>query len=719
MRDLTTLTFHPVQEKIVKLLCEMVQNDNPNFFRVLLCFHLAKLAGVMRADIATDDRGNIPINMYAINLASSGQGKGHSTAIIEEQILNQFTDVFLNQTFPMIAEENIAKLATERAALVGDDPDVEELKLQAEFQSIGELAMTFDSATVPAVKEMRHKLLMGNIGAINLEIDEIGTNMASFTDILGAFLELYDIGKIKQKLIKNVKDQIRRKEIPGRTPTNLIVYGTPCKLLDGAKTEEMFYNHLETGLGRRCIYGYSLTSMKRKNVTPKQIYDMKTDKTTGVYLKQLSARFGALASATNYAKVITMTEAVTLVLIEYQQYCEALAFNMAEHQSIAKAEMEHRYFKTLKLAGTYAFIDGQSSISEDNLYHAICMIEESGKAFNAILLREKSYVKLAKYIASIPNQVTHVDLQEDLQFYRGSKQQKNELIENAVTWGYLNHIAIKRDIVNNIEFISGESLKETNLNHMTICYSHDISDGYQNKTPQFDQLHKLMRLPDQHWANHHTSNGNRSNVNMVAGFNMVVLDIDGGTTIEHATALCKEYTYLLYTTKRHTDAAHRFRIILPLNYCMVMGDDEYRAFMRNIFAWLPFAVDEQTTDRCRKWLTFNGTHVYNTGDKLLDARLFIPQTAENNRQKQVIESLQSLSNLERWFIQSASDKGRNNQMLKYALILVDMGQTIDQIREKVKALNTKLNLPMEDGRIESTILTTAMNKIITKAGQQV
>lgn len=72
MRDLNTLTFHPVQEKIVKLLCEMVQNDNPNFFRVLLCFHLAKLAGVMRADIATDDRGNIPINMYAINLASSG-----------------------------------------------------------------------------------------------------------------------------------------------------------------------------------------------------------------------------------------------------------------------------------------------------------------------------------------------------------------------------------------------------------------------------------------------------------------------------------------------------------------------------------------------------------------------------------------------------------------------------------------------------------------------
>jgi hypothetical protein len=646
------------------------------------------------------------------------QGKGHSTAIIEEQILNQFTDVFLNQTFPMIAEESIAKLATERAALVGEDPDVEELKLTAEFQSIGELAMTFDSATVPAVKEMRHKLLMSQIGAINLEIDEIGTNMASFTDILGAFLELYDIGKIKQKLIKNVKDQIRRKEIPGRTPTNLIVYGTPSKLLDGGKTEEMFYNHLETGLGRRCIYGYSLVSMKRKNVTAKQIYDMKTDKTAGVYLKQLSARFGALANATNYAKVITMSEAVTLHLIDYQLYCEALAGNMADHQSIAKAEMEHRYFKTLKLAGTYAFIDGQSEISEDNLYHAICMVEESGKAFNAILLREKSYVKLARYIASVPNQVTHVDLQEDLQFYRGSKQQKNDLLENAVTWGYLNHIAIKRDIVNNIEFIEGKSLKETNLGKMILCYSHDISDAYKNKEPKFEQLHKLMQLPDKHWVNHHTSNGNRSKVNMVAGFNMVVLDIDGGTTMEHAAALFKEYKYLMYTTKRHTAAAHRFRMILPLNYHMEMGDDEYKAFMQNMFAWLPFAVDEQVTDRCRKWLTFNGSHSYSSGDKLLDARLFIPQTAENNRQKQVIESLQSLSNLERWFLQNAGGKGRNNQMLKYAMVLVDMGKQLDPIREKVKALNSKLDVPMEDGRIESTIMTTVANKIIEKAGQQ-
>ena len=717
MRDLNTLTFHPIQEKIVKLLCEMVQNDNPNFFRVLLCFHLAKLAGVMRADIATDDRGNIPINMYAINLASSGQGKGHSTAIIEEQILNQFTDVFLNQTFPVIAEENIAKLAVERAGLTGEDPDVEELKLIAEFQSIGELAMTFDSATVPAVKEMRHKLLMGGIGAINLEIDEIGTNMSSFTDILGAFLELYDIGKIKQKLIKNVKDQIRRKEIPGRTPTNLIVYGTPVKLLDGAKTEEMFYNHLETGLGRRCIYGYSLVSMKRKGITAKQIYDMKTDKTAGIYLRQLSARFGALANATNYAKVITMSEAVTIQLIEYQQYCEALAFNMADHQSIAKAEMEHRYFKTLKLAGTYAFIDGHSEITEDNLYHAICMVEESGRAFEAILLREKSYVKLARYIASVPNQVTHVDLGEDLQFYRGSKQQKNELLENAVTWGYLNHIAIKRDLINNIEFISGSSLKETSLDKMILCYSHDISDAYKNKLPAFHTLHKLMQLPDKHWVNHHTSNGNRSMANMVAGFNMVVLDIDGGTTINQAATLFKEYKYLMYTTKRHTAAAQRFRIILPLNYHMEMGDDEYKQFMQNLFAWLPFSVDEQTTDRCRKWLTFNGTYAYSKGDKLLDARLFIPQTAENNRQKQVIESLQSLSNLERWFIQNAGDKGRNNQMLKYALILVDMGQPIDQVREKVKALNSKLAVPMDDGRIESTIMTTATNKIIERAGQ--
>ncbi len=75
MRDLKTLTFHPTAEKIVEILCKKTQNTNPMFFRVLLSYYLAKITAMMRVKIATRDRGDIPVNLYAINLAPSGQGK--------------------------------------------------------------------------------------------------------------------------------------------------------------------------------------------------------------------------------------------------------------------------------------------------------------------------------------------------------------------------------------------------------------------------------------------------------------------------------------------------------------------------------------------------------------------------------------------------------------------------------------------------------------------
>jgi len=74
MRDLTTLKFHPIIEKMVEVLCKKTQNYNPLFFRILVNYHMTKLASMMRINIITQDRGRIPINMYAINLGNSGLG---------------------------------------------------------------------------------------------------------------------------------------------------------------------------------------------------------------------------------------------------------------------------------------------------------------------------------------------------------------------------------------------------------------------------------------------------------------------------------------------------------------------------------------------------------------------------------------------------------------------------------------------------------------------
>lgn len=715
MQDLSTLSYHKLSEELVGILCRKTQNNNQQFFRILVAYQLAKMAATMRVSVLTKDRGSVPINLYAINLSPSGEGKTFSTNILEHQTIHQFKNVFEQETLPVIEEENLAELALKRAMVKNID-DEESLSLvRAEYKALGPIPFTFDSGTTAAVKQLRHNLLMAGIGAMNLQIDEIGSNLLGNADVLGTFLETYDAGLLKPKITKHSRENVRNEDIDGSVPTNMLLFGTPSKLLNGGKVEDEFYSFLETGYARRCLFGFTKFSSKKTGLTAEQIYDSLCDTTSNARLVQISNNFAKLASATNYNKQITMPRDVSILLIEYRMYCERLAEEMGEHEEIRKAEMNHRYFKALKLAGAYAFVDGRSIIDSNTLYNAIRLIEESGAALHELLNRDRNYVKLAKYIASIGREVTHVDLTEDLPFYKGAASAKADLMNLAIAWGYKHHIIIKKSQSNNIEFITGETLKETDLSKMVISWSGDVAVGYKNVVCPFDSLHVLTQKSYKHWINHHTNTGRRQEDCLTPGFNCIVLDIDDGTPITTAKLLLEKYKYLLYTTKTHTAAHNRYRIILPINYHLELNADDYKEFMHNVFEWLPFEVDKATGQRSRKWLTHPGNYEYSDGEELLDALMFIPQTAKNDERKQIIQSNQSLNNMERWFINNSSSGNRNNQLIRYALMLVDTGRTYDDVREAVLALNAKLNDKLSQKEIDDTIMVSTARAIMKKA----
>jgi uncharacterized protein YqgQ len=398
------------------------------------------------------------------------------------------------------------------------------------------------------------------------------------------------------------------------------------------------------------------------------------------------------------------------MLIEYRLQCEKLADSFPEHEEMKKAEISHRYFKALKLAGAYAFIDDSPELTELHLAAAIKLAEESGEAFNRLLTRDRNWVKLAKYIASVKREVTQADLVEDLPFYRGAASQKAEMLTLATAYGYNNNIIIKKSFVNGIEFLKGETLDQTDLNSMIVSYSQDIAVGYMNELAPFDQLHKLTNAPNLHWTSHHLVDGHRSEDSSIAGFNLVVLDVDKGVSLHTVQKLLKNYKYLIYTTKRHTDTEHRFRIILPINYKLLMDAKDFKEFMNNIYEWLPFEVDTATNQRARKWLSHDGFYEYNDGE-LLDALQFIPKTTKNEERKQLLNSQQSMDNLERWAINSIGDGNRNNMLLRYALILSDAGMDFDQVRSKVLELNSKIPDKLDESEIMSTIMISVAKAI--------
>lgn len=708
--DLTTINHHPALDDIVEVLGNKTQNVDKGFFRAETAYFLGKIASCMRATIVTKDRGEIPVNIYALALATSGFGKGHSVSIIENEFLQGFQTRFLEETMAVKAEETIWKIATDRALRNGTEQEEEKEKLDREYRSTGAYPFTFDSGTAPAVKQLRQKLLLAGAGAINFQMDEIGSNLVNNTEVLTLYLELYDQGKVKQKLTKNTNESQRTEEIHGKTPANMLLFGTPSKLLDGGLTEQQFYDFLETGYARRCIFGYGQHYRPQDTLTPAEIYQRLIQPSNTAIIDKWSYHFENLADPMKFNWKMEVEDDVAIELIAYKTHCETISDGLAEHEDIKKAELSHRYFKALKLAGTYAFIDESSIITMDHLYSAIKLVEESGEAFQLILNREKAYVKLARYIASVDNEVTHADLLEALPYYKSSMAARNEQMSLAIAWGYKKHIIIKKSFIDGIEFFRGETLKETNLDEISISYSGHWAYNYLNEKVPFNELHNLTQAQGMHWCNHQFAKGHRAEENVIAGFNCIVIDADGAISLDMAHELLKDYKFMTYTTKSHTATENRFRLIMPINYNLTLDGSEYKEFMNGILGWLPFESDETANQRAKKWESFEGGSYYYNDGILLDALDFIPKTSRNEQHRQQNQALESLDNMERWFAQRMVEGNRNNHMHRYAMALKDSGMDFLDVSKQIKEFNRKLSHPLAEDELDNTVLRSVASK---------
>jgi hypothetical protein len=705
--------YHPLSESIVDVLSSRTQNTERLFFRTQWAYFLGVIASQMRVSIVGwGGNMELPINIYAINLSPSGTGKGYSTNIIEGEVINQFKEIFLNQTFLDRSEKHLSKLACDRSIRNGTDEVDEHTKLVKEFALLGSLPFSFDSATSPAIKQLRHKLLLANAGSVNLQIDEIGANLVGQIEPLNTFIELYDRGMVKDKLTKSTGENLRTERVEGSTPANMLLFGTPTKLFDGAETEKKFFDMLEMGYARRCFFGFVEKASKD---TEKSVDDLLNDMFNPLgssAVVQVSDRLGDLANPLYMDSKILIERSECKKLMVYKLECEAQSRELPDHESVRKAELEHRYFKVLKLAGAYTFFDGSPTITSAHLDYAISLATDSGMAFQRLITPERPYVKLAKYLAHYQGDLTLADLDNDLPYFRGGKNQKEELITMATSWGYKNNHIIKKSYVDSILFLSGSTIEETDLSKCILTYSNDMTRNYQNSTCAWNDLTKLFTQDRYHWLNHQLDSGYRLEKNIIEGFNLLVLDVDNTCSLATAQLLLKDLTYHMYTTKSHgINGEERYRIILPINYSLYLTESDYKQMMSNIFKGLPFLVDESGDHRCKKWETNKNAKVFSNSGSLFDVLPYIPKTAKDEERQTKLLEQSNLDNLERWIINNTGDGNRNVQMHKYAMVLCDAGKNFMQVQELVFSLNKKLSGSLDEAELYSTVMTSVAKKL--------
>ena len=701
---------HAMQE-LTDLLCHRTGQVNRDFFQAEVAYFLGLIPSAMRCKIQSPERGVLPVNIYSIGLATSGFGKGHSVNLLEE-VVSGFRETYMKSTFGQLSEQNLFDLAVDIASAKGGDEQKELEALEADFKKQGNVPFIFDSGTGPAVKQLRYKLLLSGVGSINFQMDEMGSNLLGNNEVLNTLLELYDLGKIKAKLVKNTPDNERGLDIAGSTPANVLMFGTSSKLFDGAKIEEEFYSFLATGYARRCFFGTGKSETKFASINPEDVYNGLVSKNQSTALNRWQTFLTKFADPRYYNHTLDVPKDVGIELISYRLQCEATANEMPEHEEIRKAELSHRYFKSLKLAGVYAFLDESSEIQIQHLRQAIKVAEESGVSFQKLLRRERNFVRLAKYIATSPDNLTHADLVEDLPYYPTSTVARKEMMDLAMAWGVSNHVVITKNVVQQVEFFSGSTLTETDLNKLKFSFSDHFAYDYEDQEQPLDKMEILLKQPNLHWCNHSFEGGHRSEDKVIPGFNMLVVDVDGGIRLDAVHQLLADYTFITATTKRHTDEENRFRLIMPANYVLHLEKDDYKEFMNSFLLWLPFESDPSANQRSKKWQTHEDSVVHiNRGPQVIDVLPFIPKTKANSEYVKQVANLGNLENLERWFLNNMEVGGRNNALLNYAMMLKDAGMSYDDLEKKVLKLNSESDSPLKKDEIYSTVLKSVASKM--------
>ena len=696
-----SFNFHEKQEQLVDIIVKKTGREERHYFRVLVAYKFAEIATHMRTSV--NYLGSVvPANVYAVDLASSGFSKDRAMHLLDKDIFGGFRDRF-KTTFKEVSELNLQNIADQKAILEDISITAAEFDIIKKFNGLPNFLYSFGESTIEGYKALRLKLSMAGIGATSYILGEAGSSMSRNADALTELLNTFDAGESKQKLVKNDSND----DMYGPVPSNLFMFGTQSKLFDGGKIEEDFFNLLEEGYGRRLFFGY-VENIKSNtgDLSAEELYDIAMDTTTDLMIKTLHANFEHLSDISYYNKTMNISKDVAMLFIKYKQDCEAEADKFKPHETVKKAVVMHGYWRAVKLAGAYAFIDETNEITTEQAKAAIRLVEESNDKFNEIARRPTAYVKLIEYMADIDREVTQVELVENLPFYKGSEVQKKELMTLAIAHGYRNKIVVKKTYSDGVEFFKAERLEETDLSKIMVSWSTDITDGYTHQIAKFEDLYGMVCKGGFHYTVCTWKDGHRNSTNLdeKVGFNLCVLDIDNGVSLNTAKSLLDDYTYLMYETKRSTPTHNRFRIIIPLSHTLRLDKDNFKEFMKNVFEFMPFDVDDQTADVARKWLSNSSTPHYNKG-KLLDVYDFLPKTKKQEEMKMRNDKITNSDSVQRYFLLN-HESGRNNAALKYALMLLDNGHSSDEAILLVRDFNKKLVEPLSEQELTSTIFKT-------------
>lgn len=714
----------PSYPEIVSMGILAIEGDIP--FRLKLSIALSELitfSAHLRRPIKLYDGTLVPTNAITFALSASGTSKDKSLNALRKSLGKAYEKL----------EEGRKEFARSKA------------KDKARAEGKPEDWLNFYKAPKPlqcglgtteGLVQHFAEIAESPLGSGSILSSEIGSELqsnSSIVDIIKTVSVAYDLGNVPIKVIKSAENQTAN--LKG-FPVNALLFGSQDGILFDNAIKSKFKLVFNTQLARRSIFSFTPV------LPAKQVFATVDD----LYNKRETARRNAAAAQQHlneYSEnLVDNIKTSELVLDDeaqklfdvYLEYNSILSEEMSNKYPISKLSRQHKQWLALKIAGSYANLEGADSISVNCYATAINTVELLANdlvAFEKELIKEtyEQLVDLCKFRQQTGEFFLSLHELRKLSYVSGTGSSKSKVEELCMlanscddSGSYTardNGIAYQSIVKTNVIGVS-YILFDTNKTGKDLkdYMSRNCSKGYDFTETDFSEIGNLL-TENAAYTPFQFTNGERNKANLFGSTKFVVMDVDKSVITDvEAHTLLEEYNHYIARTSDENNE-FKFRVLIELDSAIDVDEQLWKPFIQEIANELGLIVDELPKSQIA--LSYANRKVLKQlRGKPLEAKVFLDRVIANAKEptKSVTtlppkEKQQLLDSPRQTFSYAfEAEQGERSKKIYRALAhAIDLGANAEYIENLAHEINNYLPNNMDKDRLERTLIIPALRRI--------
>jgi len=717
--------FKQTLPEIVEATMQLLGKDVPTHLRLSISLsELITLTSHLRKPIKLYDGTLVPCNAFTIGLYSSGVSKDSSMNKVRKALSPAYVAI-------EIKRKHFARQAAEQAAL--DEGESSEQWLDY-YQSPAPLHVGL--GTVEGLTNHFALIEANDIGAAAITNSEVGSELANnmnFVDIIKTLAIGYDLGKVPIKVVKAIESRVGAIE---NLPINCLLFGSEDAILYDNHLKNKFKLMFNTQLARRTLFSFSKVRPKPHEYTSEE------EIVKHYELQRKNSRTAQTNIESYLVEMIQFTDQVPLELTSeaqiafdmYLEYNKNIAETINSQYPITKLSRKHKQWLALKLSGNLAILEGESEICIEHYVQAINIVEELADdllSFEKELIKE-TYELFTDYCR------LHIDDNDKLQLNihelrklgyiptTGNYRVKtDELIELAGIYDPEGLYTICEDgicyepIIKDascglslLPFIKQENESDTAIKSRM---SKSCDSGYETYESDFTQLSEVLTQYAA-YSPFIFHNGKRLKANIESRAKWIVLDIDHSSiTDEEAHLLLSDINHHIARTSNSTNP-FKFRILIELDMQVDVPNDNWKYFIESISNDLGITAD--FLPKAQTYFAYGAETVLSVTDASpLEARQHVINASQHKKPdkpsalpKKQKETALNDPRETFSYAYECTDNGSIN-LVRAGLHMIDLGADADYVENIIQQINSYWVQPMDQNRIDSTVLKYLLRKL--------